>query len=758
MMPPRAANREEDPAFAHGDGLMSTSASDSESDAVSEGDGHHQHQQLQGDDNEEEGGGLEEHEDFAPGRNGGSIGNGGQGRAAGIEEEEEEEEEEEDDDDDDRRRGYGRIRRVVAPPPNTARNCAGFPLSVSCCGYMRVAFMLAAIVQIIIIRGLHDTYVIGGVNKNKYELPTLVMEKTCSYEGVPGEDCSKVAGVSPIDSALFPKLLLNKAEDLRGAKSDQKVTPPLTCLGATISSYSDINAHSLAADDVLFIRVSSDDVNYFKPLNLTLGPNATETSLNLFHETLPRFDYVYSRNYATLEIPDAILVEKFAMWELQISRGCLATGWRKWNLLGKGNGFAFDGGNSGGGGGRALILDLFGGWNTVMFNQILFGMRREMPQPPPKPAAADHSDDAPDEAAKGSTSLYEQLLLNWLTGKGNTHLSTNGYLWHLKSTERWSYDGKSNISAISGNSFVAGLFIKVSYALLGVLAFFCFSSSTAVIVRVLTTCGVVITFPLLDCLRRFGLATNANFQLLSLSYPWLGTPIRVWRESRHHARYGVYLLFPHFVRFVVYYTMFSLGQSPISYLVYNKSVPQYMPVYVWGIFMIWEYFGMLVLRGVEGIDFFPKFCMLSFVCFHVYVKSYCYGFTDLCLWPLFFSSASAMIFTFVSLELPKYQKGILCEDHPRECWNGLAWGDWSGSLPPDWTVFMSLNQRYVPVGSDGELDDVDEDEGDSDDGRSVDLEHGGRSPTPIVEDMEVPEIIGVGSGSTDGTTSRRRVS
>ena len=96
-----------------------------------------------------------------------------------------------------------------------------------------------------------------------------------------------------------------------------------------------------------------------------------------------------------------------------------------------------------------------------------------------------------------------------------------------------------------------------------------------------------------------------------------------------------------------------------------------------------------------------------------------------------------MLYCFMVLEVPKHRDGILSEENPREVWNGLGWGEWTGNLPQEFTMFMSLNERYRPLGT-AEDDDhevaggLGGDEGDADnDGEegdgsdtSLDLEQG----------------------------------
>lgn len=63
------------------------------------------------------------------------------------------------------------------------------------------------------------------------------------------------------------------------------------------------------------------------------------------------------------------------------------------------------------------------------------------------------------------------------------------------------------------------------------LAFFLITSVTSLIVRVLTSSGVVLMFPLFACFRALGMP-GADERILSLSYPWIGSA-RVAIANQH---------------------------------------------------------------------------------------------------------------------------------------------------------------------------------------------------------------------------------
>ena len=56
-----------------------------------------------------------------------------------------------------------------------------------------------------------------------------------------------------------------------------------------------------------------------------------------------------------------------------------------------------------------------------------------------------------------------------------------------------------------------------------------------------------------------------------------------------------------------------------------------------------------------------------------------------------------MIYTILALEIPAYSRGVVSMECPREVYNRLSWSEWTGSLPLEWTLFLPLNSRYIPL-------------------------------------------------------------
>ncbi len=94
--------------------------------------------------------------------------------------------------------------------------------------------------------------------------------------------------------------------------------------------------------------------------------------------------------------------------------------------------------------------------------------------------------------------------------------------------------------------------------MLSTLAFFLITSVTSLIVRVLTSSGVVLMFPLFTFFRTMGLP-GADERILSLSYPWIGTArMAIANQHIHPQRH---LIWAHCMKIVLYYVMYEACQA-----------------------------------------------------------------------------------------------------------------------------------------------------------------------------------------------------
>jgi hypothetical protein len=99
-----------------------------------------------------------------------------------------------------------------------------------------------------------------------------------------------------------------------------------------------------------------------------------------------------------------------------------------------------------------------------------------------------------------------------------------------------------------------------------------------------------------------------------------------------------------------------------------------------------------------------------------------------------------MIFTVLALEVPASSRGAVSLDCPREVYSQLSWNEWTANLPNEWTIFMPLNSRYIPLhdrhiidGNDDLPDEDSDSEASSDESLGVSDEDGSSSdPEEIV--------------------------
>ena len=110
--------------------------------------------------------------------------------------------------------------------------------------------------------------------------------------------------------------------------------------------------------------------------------------------------------------------------------------------------------------------------------------------------------------------------------------------------------------------------------------FFLSTSVTSLIVWVLTSSGVVLMFPLFSLFREMGLpgADERFFRVVSL---WIGTEPLGCCTLLHNC--------------IVLCNVRSLPSSMV-YCLYNKSIPQGLPVWIFGLWMIWwDFFVRIVV-------------------------------------------------------------------------------------------------------------------------------------------------------------------
>jgi len=270
---------------------------------------------------------------------------------------------------------------------------------------------------------------------------------------------------------------------------------------------------------------------------------------------------------------------------------------------------------------------------------------------------------------------------------------SSGYVKSMETQERWGWH-KEQLQIFEHRTFAEKLVGKLGVVFLSTLAFFLITSVTSLIVRVLTSSGVVLMFPLFTCFRMLGMP-GADERILSLSYPWIGSLRTAIANGHVHPQ--SHLVWAHVTKIVLYYVMYEACQAAWSVVLYAKSIPEALPVWIYGFAMIWEYFSMVFVRSALSVYFFPRVTFLYFFLYHVYFYSIPYGYFDVALIPLFLFMVHAMLYTILGLEAPNSARGVISVECPREVYNRLSWPEPVAALPAEWTMFLPLNSRLSPL-------------------------------------------------------------
>lgn len=153
----------------------------------------------------------------------------------------------------------------------------------------------------------------------------------------------------------------------------------------------------------------------------------------------------------------------------------------------------------------------------------------------------------------------------------------------------------------------------------------------------------------------------------------------------------------HVTRVVVYYAFYEACQLAFSMWFYGQSRPGAREMWIFAIMMLWEYYSMIYVRAASTILLFPRASLALYLILHFYIYSFQFGFHLLAILVMFLYLLSLMIHCVRKYEIDVYYRGIVNIDQPRQLYNSLPWPTWNISLAPDYTVFLPLSHRSVPV-------------------------------------------------------------
>lgn len=256
----------------------------------------------------------------------------------------------------------------------------------------------------------------------------------------------------------------------------------------------------------------------------------------------------------------------------------------------------------------------------------------------------------------------------------------------------WS---KTDISRRDSNAS-SWLSFRISIIVLCAWSFFFLSTTTALLVRILISSGVVIFFPFFWFLQRCGVAIFNN-QIISLSYPWLGIPLEMYRLRNQSS---MPFLIAHITRVLIFYFMYEASQMAMSIWFYGETIPSQRELWLFTIMMIMEYYSMIYIRSKMSIQTFPRVFFLLYLLYHIYFYAYPSGFHVLAIFTMFLLLLWLMIFCVRKFEHPAYERGEVSLDQPRALYNSLPWFSWVVALAPDFTLFMPVNNRSVSAYAD----------------------------------------------------------
>jgi len=263
---------------------------------------------------------------------------------------------------------------------------------------------------------------------------------------------------------------------------------------------------------------------------------------------------------------------------------------------------------------------------------------------------------------------------------------TNGLL----KTRLNDYYAWSDFDIVQYRDLTEWLIFKTSVLLMSLFSFFALSSTTALLVRILISSGVVLIFPLFWL---FGVPIFNN-RIISLSYPWLGVPIEMLRAN-NQSPYP--FIMGHCAKIVLYYTLYEAAQFTFSLWFYGSPYPGQKELWLYAIIMFWEYYSMIYVRTKMSIALFPRASLALFLIYHFYLYSCPGGFHSLALLVMFLFLAWLMAATVRKYEVPGFARGDISIEAPRALINMVPWPTWQQALPPDESLFQPVQRRLESV-------------------------------------------------------------
>lgn len=188
--------------------------------------------------------------------------------------------------------------------------------------------------------------------------------------------------------------------------------------------------------------------------------------------------------------------------------------------------------------------------------------------------------------------IVNQVMYGIKTVQGNYR---DGYLQNRETKERWAYS-KSQLEEDSKvrKKFMPWLLNRIAVLIISSVAFFLITSVTALIVRLLTSSGAFILFPIFAAFRSWGL-NGIDDRVLDFSYPWVGRARRAIRTQNLHPMH--HYVGAQIAKLFLVYTMYESCQVAWDSFLYSKSAPANLPLWIFGTAMVCEYFTIIFVRS-----------------------------------------------------------------------------------------------------------------------------------------------------------------
>ncbi len=199
-------------------------------------------------------------------------------------------------------------------------------------------------------------------------------------------------------------------------------------------------------------------------------------------------------------------------------------------------------------------LSQFYDFNPVIINQFMYGIKNQR-----------------------GLSYSDGFVENMMTNLQLSYSKVSLHFHHLKST-----------------SFGYKIAVKLLILLQSFICYICVTSVTALVVRILTSSGILTLYPILALFRCFGVIVDE--QVLEYSHPWIGVARRqIERRGLHRMSQFVSA---HIFRLILIYGMYEACQSSWNTLLYNASSSTIdLPLMIFSMALVTEYTSLIYVRS-----------------------------------------------------------------------------------------------------------------------------------------------------------------